>query len=106
MRKHLLCFGLALAMLPAVAGPAHGQERTAPDGRPSWTQRAGPVLPRADETGALQHDRTAGGRVGVNAEDSSEVAASAAVLDEAFWRQVLAGVIVTVVSTLILRAIL
>jgi hypothetical protein len=29
-----------------------------------------------------------------------------AVLDEAFWRSVLAGVIVTVVSTLILRAIL
>jgi hypothetical protein len=29
-----------------------------------------------------------------------------AVLDQAFWRSVLAGVIVTVVSTLILRAIL
>jgi hypothetical protein len=32
--------------------------------------------------------------------------AQAVILDEAFWRQVLAGVIVAVVSTLILRAIL
>lgn len=37
--------------------------------------------------------------------DSADASAGA-VLDEGFWRQVAAGVLVTVISTLILRAIL
>jgi hypothetical protein len=83
------------------ASPLQAQQRPAPlqveVARPGFTaveeNRAAPERASAADTLALS-------RSAREAEPAAQ-----AVLDEAFWRQVLAGVIVAVVSTLILRAI-
>jgi|GEM_PF-5038041 len=106
MIRSLLCFGLALSVLTAVTAPVIAQERATPEVRSHGTERAEPVVPRADASGALPFAVPEEAGQAAQLEEPSEVGAGHAVFDEGFWRQVLAGVIVTVVSTLILRAIL
>jgi hypothetical protein len=94
---------LPLALLLCLAAPGLAAQQRAetlpPVERPALTHTVAradpvPVAPSGEEARPLEASR------------AEQAAAQPAALDEAFWRQVLAGVIVTVVSTLILRAIL
>lgn len=96
---------LTILLLLALAAPnLAAQHRSEPSLRSEAAQLA-PLLPGTFES--AEPLRTQNPSAEVQAESAvNNAAAQQAVLDEAFWRSILAGVIVTVVSTLILRAIL
>jgi hypothetical protein len=103
MRSFLISAVLALATAAAAATPLDVQHRA-----PPAPAGAAPDFRAADGRSVVAQSATYEVTEASPLELREEAGATSAtaVLDEAFWRQVLAGVVVTVVSTLILRAIL
>jgi hypothetical protein len=102
MRSFLIVAVLALATA-ASATPLDAQHRAPPAPAAAAPElRAAPGGPDVGQSAT--NEAAEAPALGLREEAGS--ASATAVLDEAFWRQVLAGVVVTVVSTLILRAIL
>jgi len=103
MRSFLISAVLALATATAAATPLEAQHRAPPAPAAAVPDfRAGTGAPVVAQS--VTYEVTEASAHELREEAGS--ASATAVLDAAFWRQVLAGVVVTVVSTLILRAIL
>jgi hypothetical protein len=107
---------IALALLLIVPfGPPLGAQEPAPGEPPSAVIRSGnETLAETGTSAPVQGEREVRGNAPAEPGPVPLIAtapaeaepATAPVLDEAFWRSVLAGVLVAVISTLILRAVL